>query len=313
MPTPTRRLLSFAAGLAALALALEAFIRTHEAPFAAAANRALAKAALLDAHGPVDVLFFGTSRVQDGVSPRVFSDSLGDGVAAFNLAFTSSSLQSLEALAERYETRAGLKLVVLELSTPQLENGAPVWEETPNGTDVEGRLTGWVHEHVRAVAHRQALVSDALVRLPSLLWFAPALDGSETRVTDQLASFFGHRERVPEGFDAAAWEPKRWTAQEASPRDPTGSWQGSLIAQAVGKAQAPLVDRLARLVAGYRSHGVRAVFVVPPADAAVRTRRRTHPGDEGLLRAARRGSPAPTSGTSRVSSCPTASSAASRT
>ncbi len=270
MQTPARRLLLFSGGLALLALGLEATVRAREAPFAAATSRALAKAALLDAHGPVDVLFFGTSRVQDGVSPQLFSDALGwiPPVSAFNLAFTSSSLESLEALATQYEGRVGLRLAVIELSTPQLQNGAPVWEAPPPAEDVEGRLTAWVHAHARTIAHRQAFVSDNVVRLPSLLWFAPALDGSETRVTDQLAAYLGHREALPASFDAAAWEPVRWTGQEELPAEPVPPPKRALFANASRQARADLVDRLARLVEGYRVHGVQTVFVVPPLTQA---------------------------------------------
>lgn len=251
MQAPTRRLLLFVASLAALAAALEGLVRAHAPAFAAATNRALAKGALLDAHGPVDVLFFGTSRLQDGVSPGVFSAALGDpAVSAFNLAFTSSSLPSLEALAQRFAGRPGLRLVFVELSTPQLENGAPVWQENgPADPGVEGRLTDWVHGAARSIARRQAFVSDNVVRLPALLWFASALDGSETRVADQLAAFLGRREPRPEGFDAEAWQPLRW-----SPADTV-----------VGDSPADeRVERLTQLAQGYRAHGVRTVFVVPP-------------------------------------------------
>ena len=266
MQTPARRLLLFIGSLAALALALEGFVRAHEAPFAAATNRALAKAALLDAHGPEEVLFFGTSRVQDGVSPQVFSEALGaiPAVPAFNLAFTSSSLASLEELAKRYEDRPGLRLAFIELSTPQLENGGPVWDEPVPGPDVEGQLTEWIHAHVRTIAHRQALVSDNVVRLPSLIWFAPALDGSETRLTDQFAAFFGQREGLLEGFEAAEWQPVRWTGSEPLPANPAAPPRRTLFSFATQQARSQFVERLTRLVEGYRSRGVRIVFVVPP-------------------------------------------------
>ncbi|MHB8418235.1 MAG: hypothetical protein ACYDCL_09175 [Myxococcales bacterium] len=252
-----RRLAAFALSLAALAAAVEWLVRAHQPAFVAATNRALAKAAILDRHGAVGVLFFGTSRMQDGVAPRIFSAELerlgSQGVTAFNLAFTSSSLESLEALAARYGYRPGLRLAVIELSSPQLENGPPVWDaEAPPGSDVEGRLTAWLHAHVRALADRRALVSDNLVRLPSLLWFGEDMDGSETRVLDQLLVFLGRRERPPEGFDGAAWTPLRWTGRDA-----------------IAPTERPeLADRLARLAHAFAG---RVVFVVPPYTQAFET------------------------------------------
>jgi hypothetical protein len=248
---PSRRLCLFVLALGGLGVAAEWTVRAHEPEFTAATNRALAKAAILDRHGPVDVLFFGTSRMQDGVAPRVFSAELerllpGERLSAFNLAFTSSSLESLESLAERYRNRRGLRLSVIELSSPQLENGAPVWEVSPPAREgIEGRLTTWLHAHVRLIADRQALVSDNLVRLPSLLWFASDMDGSETRVVDQLLAFLGRREQPPASFDPDAWTPVRWTGSDT---------QG-------GSGQVELAERLARIAGTLPG---RVVFVVPP-------------------------------------------------
>jgi hypothetical protein len=253
--SPGRRLLVFALSLGALGAALEWTVRAHEPAFAAATNRALAKAALLDRHGPVDVLFLGTSRMQDGVSPRLFSDELarnapGTRVEAFNLAFTSSSLDSLEALAARFGHRAGLRLAVVELSAPQVENGPPVWErDPPPGQDIEGRLTAWLRAHVRTLAERKALVWDNLVRLPSLLWFGADLDGSETRVLDQALAFFGRRESPPPAFDASGWVPRR-----ISSRSPSGG-------AGQGEAPSPIASRLAAIA---RVFDGRVVFVSPP-------------------------------------------------
>ncbi len=273
MTPAARRLCAFAFSVAVLVAAGEAFVRGHEAAFAAATNRALAKAAILDRHGPVDVIFFGTSRMQDGVAPRLFSEELerlvpGEPVTAFNLAFTSSSLESLEALAARYGHRPGLRLAVIELSGPQLENGPPVWEGSPPpGTDVEGRLTGWLHAHVRLLADRQSLVSDNLVRLPSLLWFGGAMDGSETRVLDQLLAFLGRRERAPTDVDPSAWTPRRFTGL------PLGEGQG---------ADGLLVERLARLAHAFAGH---AVFVVPPYTRAYEDPRERGPAMKALFAA----------------------------
>jgi hypothetical protein len=48
------------------------------------------------------------------------------------------------------------------------------------------------------------------------------------------------------------------------PPDPALAPKRALFSFASREARAELVDRLARLVQGYRAHGVRTVFVVPP-------------------------------------------------
>jgi len=255
---PTQRLAAFAVGVLALLGGCELWVRSHEALFRAATHRALAKAALLDRQGPIDVLFVGTSRTQDGVSPRIFSQRLAAiGVAspvrAFNLAFTSSSLETLEYLAGRYAAREGLKLVVLELSAPQLKNETPPWEAPshPPGTWEEGLFEG-LEKHSRLVAHRKALVGENLIRLPGLILFPHKLDGSEVMLTDQLRKALG------------------WGSDSRGPDDPD-SWRPRVVVPASvpgGAVESPWVPRMARIARSFAGRRTRVVFVVPPLAAA---------------------------------------------
>jgi len=251
---PTQRLAAFAVGVLALLGGCELWVRSHEALFRAATHRALAKAALLDRQGPIDVLFVGTSRTQDGVSPRIFSQRLAAiGVAspvrAFNLAFTSSSLETLEYLAGRFAAREGLKLVVLELSAPQLKNETPPWEEPsrPPGTWEDG-LFERLEKHSRLVAHRKALLGENLIRLPGLILFPRKLDGSEVMLTDQLrkAVDWDSGSRRPD--DAESWRP-----MVLLPDRTTG-----------GAIESPWVPRMARIARSFAVRGAKVVFVVPP-------------------------------------------------
>src|SRR5437660_876930 len=91
---PVQRLLRFVIGLAAVLAAIEISFRVWEPAIAASGNRVLTKAALLDAHGPLEVLFFGTSQSWDDVSPRLFSAQLEQlqpdlRARGFSLAVTS--------------------------------------------------------------------------------------------------------------------------------------------------------------------------------------------------------------------------------
>ena len=258
MNKPAVRLAAYVAGVVLVCGSLEAVVRAHDGLFTAASHRALAKAALLDRHGPVELIFFGSSRMNDGVSPTLVAEEFHalrpelPPVSGFNLASAASSLEVLEALSERFAARPGLRLAVIEVSDPQLESAPLQWEpprEPPH--DLEGRLSALVDRHVRIVAHRGVLFSDNLPRLPALLLFAPALDGSEIMVSDQFQAWLGHH-------------PPR-TSELIS-----GSWKlsGDGLAGVTETASHEIPgDRLGRMVAvarRFRQHGVTVVFVVPP-------------------------------------------------
>ena len=246
------RLLRFALGTLTALVAVELAVRVEEPLFAAASHRVLAKAALLDRHGHVEVLFFGTSRTQDGVSPSLVSDELaragGPRVRAFNLASTASSLETLDYLAQRFAGRPGLELAVVEVSEPQLVSAALPWLPDAAPRDGEQRLLAWTAARVRLVEHRSFLIGENLARLPALLLLAPRLDGSEVTMADQLAAALGARNAPAPPFDLASWAPTIWTASQAAAQSPAP----------------PNLEALVSLARRLSSGGARVAFVVPP-------------------------------------------------
>ena len=126
MSEPLRRLIFFALGLLLWLAALEWLVRHNSALFEAASHRALTKVAIFQQHPRVEILFLGTSRTQDGVSPALVSRTI-QGIApelgpvpGFNAAFTAATLDLVAAQIPRFGFRPGLKVVVLELSAPEL-------------------------------------------------------------------------------------------------------------------------------------------------------------------------------------------------
>ena len=71
-----RRLLAFVLGLIVFAGLLELGVRRNGLLFSAASHRALAKVAMFERHSRVDILFLGTSRTQDGVSPALIAEAV---------------------------------------------------------------------------------------------------------------------------------------------------------------------------------------------------------------------------------------------
>ncbi|HEY6146791.1 MAG TPA: hypothetical protein VIZ69_03805, partial [Thermoanaerobaculia bacterium] len=177
-----RRLLLYLGGVCAALALVEGAFRVFEREISASASRVETKAALLEKQGPVEVLFFGTSRFWDGIAPRRFAAAF-PGVRAFNLAASGAKLPTLESEAGR----PGLRLAAIELSAPQLDPASP--PDAP-ASGVEGVASRWL----KLIAHRGALRGESLLRLPELLLFARWMDGSEVRFVDQIAALFGRGE-----------------------------------------------------------------------------------------------------------------------
>ena len=254
-----RSLGGFLLGLLGIIGAIEGVMRLRQPLFEAASHRALTKAAILADRPKVDVLFLGTSRTQDGVNPDLVGTAIearspGLGrVPGFNAAFTGSSLEALLALVPRFGFRPDLRLVVIELSEPQIVNEPAPWEESlPTPTTLEERL-GRMMRHIALVRHRKALLGDGLGRLPALLVFGDALGGWETKGSQQLASWLGRREPPAADFDPSLWTPRRFTRD--APR------------RSLSPSADTVADRLTEVAGRFRSHGIGVRFAVPPLSA----------------------------------------------
>jgi hypothetical protein len=255
------RLVWFLGGVLVLLAALEGFERSHSALFAATTHRGLTKVAMFDRHPRVNVLFLGSSRTQDGVSPDLASralheiaPALGD-VSGFNAAFTGSSLGALVSLVPRFDGRSDLRVAVIELSEPQIFNEAAPWDEpTRVLVTLEDRLADAI-QHVAIVRYRKALIGANLGRLPSLL-AAPSMSGWETKGTEQFASWMGRREARATGFDLTRWRPEVFPATTGAVR--------------VNDDERAVANQLAALAAHFRTRGVTPIFAVPPLSASER-------------------------------------------
>jgi hypothetical protein len=228
-----RRLLVYVAGLLGALALVEGAFRIFEPEIVASAHRATTKAALLRKQGPVDVLFFGTSRFWDAIAPSQFAACL-PGARAFSLATSGARLDTLQSMAEQFAGRPGLRLAFVELSRPHLDTGSP--PEAP-ATAIEALAA----RTLKLVEHRAALRGESLARLPSLLFFPRVMDGSEVRLADEVAALLG-RSAIPP------------TAMEARPAP-------------VGPSTLPpgsAAQRMGAVGRRIREAGAQVVFVLPP-------------------------------------------------
>ncbi len=256
--SPVNSLWRFVLGLGLILTTLEVGVRMNAPIVEAASHRALTKVAMFDKHPSVKILFFGTSRTQDAVSPVLVSrqlakiaPDLGD-VPGFNAAFTGSSLDALIALVPRYGFRKGLKAAVIELSVPQLYNGTVPWEDSTTPTiTLEDRLNRAARQFF-LIRYRSVFLSDNIGRLPGLLLFSSSLSGWETRANDQIASFLGRQEKSASDFDPGKWVPEVFSTSYGTT---TGDLDPKL---------AKIADQLTTIAKHFSEHGIKVAFVVPP-------------------------------------------------
>lgn len=179
MPRSPARFFLLASTGVGLLLALEFLCRVAPAGLTAVAHRVRFKLALLHAKPGVELVVLGSSRSNDGVSPRALA--LGP---AFNTATPSTSLPTLEHVASRVGPR---KLALVEVSQPQFQATPFDGDATP--VRVEGDPLGaWLHEHSALLPVRHAFALENLPRVAALL-AASRFDGSEWFRTRFLVAF----------------------------------------------------------------------------------------------------------------------------
>lgn len=139
----------------------------------AVAHRVNFKLALLEARGGAELVVLGSSRGNDCVAPGPI------GPNGASIATPSSSLPTLEYLAQKSAGTPGLKVALVELSRRQLADG---YEDVESpGVDVDQAtdpVGAFLARHSALLRGRRAFAVENWSRLPALL--APGLyDGSE--------------------------------------------------------------------------------------------------------------------------------------
>ena len=234
----------------------EAFARRSGGLMLAVAHRVNFKVALLEARGRADFVVLGSSRGNDCVAPGPI------GPNGASLATPSSSLPTLEYLAQKSAGTPGLKVAFVELSKRQMADGFEDVESPGLSVDASTDPVGaWLAERSALLRGRRALAAENWSRLPALL--APSLyDGSE----------FFHTRWLTE---ALASVPSR-TPEELSVLVPS--------ADAPAEQSGPEWERVSagyrRVVDTYRARGVKVVLYGSPLAA----KRRAEECDEASRR-----------------------------
>ena len=129
-----------------------------------------------------EVLFLGTSRFMDGVSPKIVminvNKSFNSKWSGFNAGTTGSNTKRLELLFNRAIEKEGLKNIVIEISLPQIKGGSLGFGTIEDSTDFEGTLQNLVIENSNLVKWRKSFRIQSLVNMGAIL-ASNQLQGSE--------------------------------------------------------------------------------------------------------------------------------------
>lgn len=250
-------LAAFVLGLMVLLVFTEILVRSNQGVFEGASHRMLAKLATFERKPRVDFLFFGTSRIQDGIAPKLVSRHLQEispafgKLVGFNAAAMTAGIDDLLTIAPRYLNQPTLRTVFIELSVPHLGNQStlPV-ASIPSQSTLEDQLA-FSLQNIAFIKYRTAFRPGNLGSISSLLFFSSSMSGCETRLKDIVSAWLGKDEFSSENFN-----------QQLGPPD-------IIISQ---NTEIPLSDELDKVATKlstlsnlFLEKGIKVIFIVPPA------------------------------------------------
>ena len=247
--------------LLAVLASLELAVRMNEQSLLSVQNKVLLKKQMVLLRRPTHVLFLGTSRTQDGVEPRALMKSMtridpdSEDVELFNAAATASTMDSLKYFVETILCKEGLKLLVIEVSDPQMMNGPTAFEfnEASVPKNTEEHLQKFLSDHSCLVRHRKLFRLDSLRRIPTL-WLSDFSVGTELfrrAVLSDLA------ERIDRDAVAQEAGTGRWKPEAIPPAD-------KLSELKLSEQQIKAVQVYKEIVVVARRSDVEVLFMIPP-------------------------------------------------
>ena len=221
--------------------------------FSNTTDRIRLKSAMFEFRDKTEVLFLGSSRFKDGVSPKLFSKHLDSidskPLRAFNGAITGANIERLEFFFNKAANKIGTKHIVIEVSRPQLQRK----EEDIKATDIEEKdidyqMATFFEEKSKLIQWRKSLRFDNLKNIPAIL-FADHMEGSELYKKGALGDL---TKSTKSTFNAVAKE----------------EWRHSLIKPSVinsiSQSDQVIYDTFKRIVNTAKEKGIEITFVIPP-------------------------------------------------
>lgn len=248
--TTRKKAIKYFIYLGATFILIEIFLYATPFIFANLIDRARLKSAMFNFRDETEILFLGSSRSQDGISPKVIEQNLKGSTIetwkGFNGSITGANIHRLKEIFDRTIEKEGLKLVVIEISVPQLNEQEIYTSTSTDSLDFEGQLHEVVADKMKLIEWRKAFRMDNLKNAPAIL-AADQLEGSEFFRANALKDFFSSDE-----FELSVTQQEAWQPTKFAPIDSASS-----SASNVPKIINELTSKAQKL-------GVKTLLVIPP-------------------------------------------------
>ena len=119
---------------------LEVGVRMSSLVFENITDRVKLKSAMVLSRDQTDVVFIGSSRFKDGVAPSIVSSGIEGNPKVFNGATTGTNLKRMKYFFDRIIEKEGVKVVIIEMSMPNIQEGALGFDEVVDTFSVESFL-----------------------------------------------------------------------------------------------------------------------------------------------------------------------------
>lgn len=207
------------------------------------------KSAMFNFRDDTEVLFLGSSRFKDGISPKIVMSTLNNSQktkwTGFNGATTGTNIKRFEYFFNRIIEKKGLKLIVVEISIPQLTPGELRFDSQDPPTDIEGQLQHVFSNHLKIIDWRKSFRLENLKNAPAIL-AANYMEGSELYRSNVLKDFLSD-----DHFNFSSDLKRQWKPVTISP-----------IANI--NLTDTLVSAIHLMSESAKKHDVDLLYVVPP-------------------------------------------------
>lgn len=206
-----RKSLRYFGFLFIILIAIELLFNFSSVIFSNTTDRVKLKSAMFEFRGETEVLFLGSSRFKDGISPKLYSQHLletsGNDWRGFNGAITGANIERLEYFFNKAVEKKGVKHIVIEVSMPQLSRKTADVEAEEVEEDLDSKLSDFFAEKSKLVRWRKSLRFDNLKNAPAIL-FADYMEGSELYRKDSFSEIFDNDDEITVDANILkTWEP----------------------------------------------------------------------------------------------------------
>lgn len=168
--------------LAITLIVFEVFLIPSSFIFSNLTDRIRLKSAMFKFRSPTEILFIGSSRFKDGISPKIVSEVFNKTEtvrwSAFNGATTGTNMKRLEYFFNNTVVKSGLLIVIIEISLPQLREGTLGFNSKAEPRDFENKLQQTLSSNLKISEYRKSFRLEHLMYVPAIVG-ASHFEGSE--------------------------------------------------------------------------------------------------------------------------------------